>query len=203
MPPPTPPARTTASPAPPRDPWITRPDGALIEACRDGEAGAWEELIARYKALVYSVPRRYGFDADASDEVFQEVFAILLRQLDGIRNPTGFPKWLITTAHRTCHHVRRKQGPIMSPQDRPDAESPPEEQVLAWEREQVVRDALRRLDGRCRDLLTSLHGGSGGSSYEDVARRLGIPVGSIGPTRSRCLERLMGILETVDRGGVL
>jgi len=183
--------------------WGAESVAAVIEGCRAGDAEAWDELITRYKALVYSIPRRHGFDKDASDEVFQEVFTILLRQLDGIRNPTGFPKWLMTTTHRTCRDLKRRKGPVIPANEVPDGDGPPQEHVLAREREQVVREGLRRLDDRCRDLLTALHGGSGPASYETIAGRLGIPVGSIGPTRARCLERLMRVLETVDRDGVL
>jgi RNA polymerase sigma factor (sigma-70 family) len=186
--------RTTAqSPAgelPPAD------DDALIRACRAGDEAAWRAIIDKYGRLVFSIPRRYGLDLEASEDVFQEVFSILVQQLAGIRNPTGLPKWLITTAHRvSCRVVRAAQAGGARIQDGIDPNAPPPEEALRWERQHLVRQALRRLGGRCEELLTSLYLEPGQVSYEQIARHLNMPIGSIGPTRARCLRKLLEILD--------
>ena len=73
-----------------------------MAACLAGDESAWREVVARYGRLVHSILKRYSLDRDAAEDVFQEVFAILLRQLPGIRRRTALPKWFITTTHRTC-----------------------------------------------------------------------------------------------------
>ena len=174
-------------------------DADLIQACLDGEAAAWEELVRRYERLVYSIPRRYGLDRQLSEDVFQEVFAILLRRLAGIRNRAGLPKWLITTTHRMCRQVARRAGPTgVGHPEMIDVDAPPDAESLRWEKQQLVRSSLRRLGGRCEQLLTLMYMAPGQVSYEAIADQLDMPLGSIGPTRARCLAKLMAILRDAD-----
>ncbi|UCD75505.1 MAG: sigma-70 family RNA polymerase sigma factor [Phycisphaerales bacterium] len=173
-----------------------RVDYELICACRSGDEEAWRELVSRYGRLVFSIPRRYGLSPQASEDVFQEVFAILVRQLPTIRNPTGLPKWLITTTHRVSCRIS-KQGRTESTHvaDTVDPHGPPPEEISRWERQQLVRECLRRLGGRCEELLTALYMGRGQVGYEEISRSLDMPIGSIGPTRARCLQKLLEIME--------
>jgi len=156
-------------------------DADLVQACLDGDAAAWDEVLRRFGRLVYSIPRRYGFsDADA-DDVFQTVLTILFRKLD--------------TTHRECYRIGKQSGRYAElDQDIEDVNEPTGEDAELWERRQLVRQGLRRLGGRCEQLLTALFVTSGQPSYETIARQLDIKVGSIGPTRARCFEKLEKIL---------
>jgi RNA polymerase sigma factor (sigma-70 family) len=179
-------------------------DEALVRACRDGDESAWREIVTRYGRLVFSIPRRYGLDPEASEDVFQEVFSILVEQLPAIRNPTGLPKWLITTTHRvSCRVIRSARGRDAHIKDGIDPNAPPLEEALRWERQHLVREGLRRLGGRCEELLTSLYLDNEHVSYRDIARQFEMPVGSIGPTRARCLRKLMEVLRVLDDDRVL
>ncbi len=169
-------------------------DPALVQACIDGDEGAWDEFIARYGRLVYSIPLRSGFSRDDADDIFQNVCAIVLRDLHTLRDQARLSSWLITTTHRECWRLR-KRTTIHATLDETlvDASTPSPEDVLRWEREQV-RDAIWRLNDRCRALLTALFLDPDEPSYDEVAERLGVPLGSIGPTRARCFKKLEAVL---------
>lgn len=172
----------------------------LIEACIAGNDAAWHELVHRYSRLVYSVPRRYGLDRDVCEDLYQEVFSILVRQLPGIKSRSGLPKWLITTAHRVCRQwlKRSRRVPGVLP-DVVEQAAPPTELVLELERRQLVRQALRRLGGRCEELLTALYTNQGTAGYDEVATKMNLPIGSIGPMRARCLQKLLRLVERMER----
>ena len=184
-------------------PWAGQEDHVVVRTCLDGDAEAWEELVARYKALVYSIPRTYGLDPSTCDDVFQEVFAILLRKLPELRNQRALPKWFMTTTQRTTRRIAGKMRSTSSAQEQLLAENPPAAMTERWEQQQLVRESLRRLGGRCEQLLRAMYAPSGAQSYEVIAEQLGMAVGSIGPTRARCLERLMGIIEAMDEEHLL
>jgi RNA polymerase sigma factor (sigma-70 family) len=170
-------------------------DADLVRACLAGDDTAWHELVDRFGRLVYSIPARYGFcDADARD-VFQTVFTILYRKLDGIREADRLASWLIRTTHRECYRLAKRSPPSGGLDETiPDAGAPAEQQAAVWERRQQVRQALRQLGGRCEQLLTALFLASGRPSYDAIAEQLGMKVGSIGPTRARCFKKLEQIL---------
>lgn len=155
--------------------------------------------MSRYGSLVLSIPRHYGMDRDVCDDIFQEVFSILVGQLGRIRSQTGLPKWFITTTHRVCCQLfKRSQRSASAELPVIEGPAPPPEQIMRWERHQLVRQALRGLGGRCEELLLALYSNQGTDRYEQVARQLHIPVGSIGPTRARCLQKLMEILAAME-----
>ncbi|MEE9129383.1 MAG: sigma-70 family RNA polymerase sigma factor [Phycisphaerales bacterium] len=186
------------------DRWKLADDPALIQACLEDNQGAWAELISRYGRLVYSIPRRYGLDAPSSEDVFQEVFSILLAQLGGIRNRRAIPKWLITTTQRVCRQaIKRARSSGEELPDAADTVDPPLERILRWERQHVVRQALRRLSGQCEELLTALYLNQAQASYTQVGEQLRMSVGSIGPTRARCLKKLLEIIQAMDADDVL
>ena len=170
-------------------------DPALVRACLDGDELAWEELVDRYGRLVYSIPRRTGLaDADA-DDVFQNVFTTLFRRLGDLRDQTRLSSWLITTTHRECWRLGKRAARYVELDDAiVDVGAPPGDEVVRWEREQQIRQALRRVDDRCRELLTALFLNPATPSYEQIGARLGMPVGSIGPTRARCFKKLEVVL---------
>ena len=175
--------------------WEEVDDAAVLTASLAGDQGAWSELVARYNRLVYSIPHRYGLDREACDDVFQEVFMIFVRQLPRIRRQSGLPKWFITTTHRVCRQSFKRD--MRAPRDLPgtlSSRQPPPELLVEWERQHLLRLALRRLSGPCEQLLVALYTNQGGASYAEVAEQLNIPEGSIGPARGRCLRKLSKIL---------
>jgi len=168
-------------------------DEGLIRRCVDGCRRAWDELIDRYGRLVYSIPKRYGLSAADADDVFQEVFTIVHRRLGSIKDPTRLSAWLITIAHRESCRIGRRAGRyVLLDGDLVDDDAPPHE-AAAWERQHRVRQALRRLGGPCEQLLIELFS-SERPDYQSIARKLGMKVGSIGPTRARCFRKLEPLL---------
>ncbi len=183
--------------------WRSVDDAELVEACLEGDQDAWTALVRRYERLVFSIPRRYGFSTAACEDVFQEVFVIVVGQLRNIRNRAGLPKWFITTTHRVCRQVADRTPPLVDASVLALLGAPDPDEVDRIEMQHLIRVALGRLDARCEELVSSLYVAAVRPSYEELARRLGIPLGSIGPTRARCLAALMEILTRLDDGGVL
>ncbi|MBK6314444.1 MAG: sigma-70 family RNA polymerase sigma factor [Blastocatellia bacterium] len=181
----------------------TEPD--LIERCLSGDDAAWRELIARYQGLIYSVPRRMGMSPEASADVFQCVCVLLYQRLGSIRDPNRLGGWLLTTASREAIRTSRRAKRTVSldngrddaagsaENDLPDLRPLADEDREAIERAQMLRSALAEMSDRCRTLLEAFLDDEE-SNYRDVARRLNIPIGSIGPTRARCFSKLKELL---------
>jgi len=175
----------------------------LVAACRAGDETAWSLLAARYQRLIYAIPRRAGLDEDAAADILQQTFLKLLENLQKIRQPAQIHAWLVTTARReTLHFLRqRKKVPQISlnagegeeskepefTDDQPLAD----EVLLEMERQHRVRTAVTNLDERCRNLVNLLFYQNAQIPYSEIARILGISEGSIGPTRARCLQKLL------------
>lgn len=172
-----------------------RADPELVCACLAGDEGAWHALVKRYGRLVYSIPRRYGFSEADGDDVFQAVMLSLHRSLGSLRETERLSSWLITTTHRECWRSGRKRSEMSAlPDEQVDPDAPSPDQVANWERQHLVRTALRELGGRCEKLLAMLFLDQESPDYQTIATRLDIRVGSIGPTRARCFEKLTAIL---------
>jgi RNA polymerase sigma factor (sigma-70 family) len=180
---------------------VSTSDEDLLAACLSGEQTAWDALVDRYSALIYSIPFKYGFDdADAAD-IFQSVCVTLVEKLATIRAPRGLAAWIITTTSRQCIAFARSRGreqarsmPDGSAGIEPtDPDLLPEDELLALERQHVVRTAVNQLPENCRQLVEALFSDAH-TSYEQAARHLAIPTNSLGPTRTRCLERLRRLL---------
>jgi len=174
---------------------VERSDSDLVRACLEGRQQAWDRLVERYARLVRSVAIRYGFaDADA-DDVTQNVFIVAYRRLETLADHQRLASWLITVAHRECwRHGRRRDMPREFDERFADVNAPAHEDVLAWERQELVQRGLIRLGGRCQRLLTALFLQPGRPDYPAVAEQLGMKIGSIGPTRARCFRKLERIL---------
>jgi RNA polymerase sigma factor (sigma-70 family) len=178
-------------------------DEALILACRRGDAFAWETLSARYRGLIYNVGRQAGLDKEQAADVCQNVFAILVRKLDRIEQPARIGAWLMTTARHEAWKLRQRErasGMAVSYDEHEiDALTEdtllPDERLLRLEEQHKVRTGLAALDERCRTLLTLLFYRPDPAPYAVVATTLGIPEGSIGPMRGRCLRKLRRILD--------
>lgn len=172
-----------------------RSDPQLIEACLAGHQQAWNEVIDRYGRLVYSIPRRYGLSEADADDVSQSVFTILYRKLDSLQDKTRLSAWLITTTHRECWRIGKKGDNAATLNEQiTSVGNPSDSQLETWEQQQLIREAMQRLGGSCRDLLTALFLDPSEPSYEQIAERLNIKVGSIGPTRARCFKKLERLL---------
>ena len=170
-------------------------DPELIQACLRGDQAAWKELVTRYGRLVYSIPRRSGLSAVDAEDVFQNVFAIALKRLESLRNQQSLAAWLITvTRHETERVGARRITTEELDEWLEDEQATPQTQVQQWERQHIVHLALERLEKTCRELLMALFLEPDPASYEQIARQLGIPLGSIGPTRARCFKKLETIL---------
>jgi RNA polymerase sigma factor (sigma-70 family) len=181
-------------------------DPALVALCRAGHEAAWNALVQRYQRLVYTVVRRAGLDAHVAADVFQTVFLRLLQNLQRIEDPGRLQAWIVTTAKREAL-LQRRLGERMVALDTAgngaaeeafeqtaDEALGPEQTLEHWQRVMQMRLAVDRLDTRCRELLQAVFAGDA-VGYDDVARRLNIPLGSVGPTRARCLDKLRRALD--------
>lgn len=168
----------------------------LMIRARNGDKQAWDALVERYAPLIWSICRRYHLsDADA-DDVGQNVWLRLVDQLDRIRDLAALPGWLATTTRRECGSIqratRRSQalGRVLHTEHiRYQQAGMAEHDLLAAERHAALHEAFTRLPSRCQQLVAMLIEDSP-VPYAQISARLGIPVGSIGPSRSRCLEKL-------------
>jgi RNA polymerase sigma factor (sigma-70 family) len=179
-------------------------DPALIEACLSGNRQAWSQLVERYSRLVWSIPRKYGLPHEDSEDVHQTVFASLIHHLSELRDRERLSSWLITTATRECWRLRRLAAARSARLGTIDVEGtvpvPLPETDFGEEQRQLVREGIERLNDRCRHLIQALFASDDEPHYPDVADRLHIPIGSIGPTRARCLAKLEAILRTLGVG---
>jgi RNA polymerase sigma factor (sigma-70 family) len=184
-----------------------RNDPALIEACLRGDRGAWELLVERYSRLVWSIPRKYGLPSEDAEDVHQTVFASLIHHLADLRDRERLSSWLITTATRECWRLRRQSSGRRATVGDEALDQAPEvplpETDVVDEQRQLVREGMDRLNERCKHLLQVLFSSHDEPHYPQIAHQLDIPVGSIGPTRARCLAKLEAILRTLGVHGLV
>lgn len=176
------------------------PDAELIRRSIEGDRRAPGELIERYKGLVYSIPRRYRLNDDVCDDVFQSVFLAMVKALPSLRDGQTLAKWLMTTTHRECWRAsKRRHLALTEEQSRILRNEPPAgDDMVRWERQHRVQQALEELGGRCEQLLRLAFMDPGKPGYEAISERLGMPVGSIGPIRARCLAKLAELLGDLE-----
>ena len=161
-----------------------------------GDKQAWDALVGRYAPLIWSICRRYRLGRADTEDVGQTVWLRLVDQLDRLRDPDALPGWLVTTTRRECLQVldtaRRTDtlGLVQAAEDAPDQQAATAEQeLLAAERRAALREAFAGLPPYCQRLLALLIQDPP-VSYAEISARLGISIGSIGPMRSRCLDKL-------------
>ncbi len=187
-------------------------DVDLLARCRDGSDAAWNTLVRRYQRLIYTVPRRAGLSAEQSADVFQATFTRLFEHIDRIEDGSRVRAWLVTTAKRESlrllDEARRTvdlaaerggygdgDGPEGDVFDRFAHPSPLTEDLLSdLQQQDRLRRALALLDDRARQFLELLFLQDEPLPYSEIAARLGIAEGSIGPTRARCLDKLRAAL---------
>jgi RNA polymerase sigma factor (sigma-70 family) len=178
---------------------------SLVKRASDGDQAAWDALVDRYTNLLWSVARGYRLErADAAD-VIQVAWLRLVEHLPRLRDPERVGAWLATTVRRECLQViatrKRRGGPVEDEilTSLPDDGAPVDARLLADERDRALWQAFAGMPERCQRLLRILMADPP-PSYQDVAETLTMPVGSIGPTRARCLERLRTLLDDVNTG---
>jgi RNA polymerase sigma factor (sigma-70 family) len=181
---------------------ILQTDRDLIRACRSGDERAWERLLDKYERLVFSVSLNYGLTTDDAADVTQITFTILLQNLNTLPRETRLSSWLATVARR---HTWR-----LLARNRREAVNPDEDLGTSetfggivddrerWELAEWLNQGLSMLDERCRRLLLALYFDTEQPSYAQIADRLNMPIGSIGPSRARCLEQMKQSLHTLE-----
>ncbi len=169
---------------------------ALVARVADGDQEAWNEIIDRYAPLVWSICLRYQLSRQDIDDVGQGVWLTLVENIGSLRQPAALPGWLATTTRNECLRILRA-GRRIDPDGLPPEDVMPadpeaaelDRELIEAERNAALRAAFAELGPSCHDLLSLLMSDPA-PAYATVSQQLGIPVGSIGPTRGRCLEEL-------------
>ena len=180
---------------------LDAPDVAqLVRRAAEGDLKAWERLVAQYARLIWSITVDFKLvESDAAD-VAQTTWLRLLEHIDRIEYPARVGSWIAATARNECLRclAARKRVVLGHDDVEPDSavarEPEVDERLLADERVKVVRDALSCLPARWQRLLEMLMADPP-ASYAEISGELGLPIGSIGPTRGRCLARLRVLLQ--------
>ncbi len=176
----------------------------LVVGCRAGDNAAWAALVQRFQRLVYAVVCRMGLDEHHAADVFQTVFERLQKHLPTLKDPARLRAWVVTTAKREGLLQRQRarrmvsmtvadgdDGEISGDWDLADEALVPEQLLSHLQQLDCLRRAIDQLEPRHRKLIELLFSDEDlRLPYEDIARQLGMPVGSLGPTRQRCLDRL-------------
>ena len=178
-------------------------DADLIADCRNGDESAWEQIVSRNQRLLFSIPRRAGLSVDQASDVLQEVFTTLFEKLDKLEKPEFLRAWLVsTTRFKTMHYLAREhRGRHKSIDDDTDAVfdltdpgALPDQVMVTLERAEQISLAFAGLEPKCLRLLTMLYVEEPPIPYSEISEELGVPIGSIGPTRARCLEKLLKMI---------
>lgn len=179
-----------------------------VDAAVKGDQSAWNALVRRFLPLVVSIARRHRLHAADTADVSQTVWLRLVEHLDDLRDPQALPKWIATVTRNECLRVIRSgsrttplDDTIETPPRVPDADI--DEPLLRHERGRVLREAFATLSDRCRTLL-ALMMTDPPTSYADISVRTGMRIGSIGPTRIRCLAKLRAtpvLQRFIEEGG--
>jgi RNA polymerase sigma factor (sigma-70 family) len=176
-------------------PRTSETDATLVRRCLDGDREAWDRLVDRYRRLIYSIPLAMGASADDADDVFQVVALALLENLEGLRRAESLAAWLATTARRETWRrgrAKRRFEPLSEGHEetQPDLSPGVEDDLHRIQCQHALTLALESLDELCTQLLRMLFVEDPKPEYEEISARLGRPVGSLGPTRRRCLDKL-------------
>jgi RNA polymerase sigma factor (sigma-70 family) len=178
----------------------------LVGRAADGDQQAWERLVDQYARLIWAMTRDYRLKESDAADVAQITWLRLLEHIHRLENPQRVGSWLATTARNEClrYVAARKKIVLTDDHDALQAafahQPEIDERLLATERSQTVRDAMFHLPQRWRQLLEMLMADPP-ASYTEISDQLGFPVGSIGPTRQRCLARLRQLLYAEEASG--
>lgn len=186
---------------------MSEDNGVLLAAARRGDQVAWDAIVERYNALLWSIARGYGFDTANSADAVQNAWLRLVENLDRISAPERLGSWLATTVRRECLQLirrgsRERPGVPDWLVERSDGAAPLDLALLLDERDAALWHAVAELPRRCQQLLRVLMA-SPPPSYAEVAAALDMPIGSIGPARQRCLDQLRRLVLADDALGPL
>ncbi|HEX4472404.1 MAG TPA: sigma-70 family RNA polymerase sigma factor [Nocardioides sp.] len=161
---------------------------------RTGEDAALDELVALMSPVLWHVVRATGLDRETAEDVIQNTWLTLVRSADSVRDPQAITRWLCTSARREAWRVSKAATRIRPVDDdvlaaRMPPESSPESEVVSNDEKALMWEALTRLPERCQRLLRIV-AWEPRPDYSSVAETLDMPIGSIGPTRRRCLDKL-------------
>lgn len=193
-------------------------DMDLLRACRKGDSRAWETLMDKYERLVFSIPLGYGLSREDAADISQLTFTIFMQSMDSLRDDSRLGAWLATVARRHTWRLMEKNrregtsgkedlaGRDFAGSGLADDSGVGGAAILfggdespeRWETVQWLDQGLAKVGAKCRELLSILYFDEESPSYIDAAERLGMPIGSIGPTRARCLKRLKEALENLE-----
>jgi RNA polymerase sigma factor (sigma-70 family) len=165
---------------------------ALVTRAAGSDQGAWNELVERYAPLVWAICNRYRLSNHDIEDVGQNVWLALVEQLDKLREPAALPGWLATTTRRECLRVVTTANRLGNRLDEAAEfvdDAVIDEEILRAERDAGLRAAFAELPPHCRQLMGMLISDPP-HTYAEISATLGIPMGSIGPQRARCLDRL-------------
>ena len=169
---------------------------ALVTRATGGDPAAWDGIVERYAPLVWSICVRFGLSNHDREDVAQNVWLLLVEQLGKLREPAALPGWLATTTHRECLRVvtaarksSERLGTGLDDSLQFVDNTIIDEEILMAERNAALRAAFAELPPKCRQLLAMLISDPP-YSYAEISEKLQVPMGSIGPQRARCLERL-------------
>lgn len=166
----------------------------MLGRANAGDEKAWRDIVRRYQRLVYATIRNFRVDPADAEDIFQESFLRLHTHGTRLRDARALARWLIVTTRRLCldHLARQKvSAKLAADLDPPSTADAQLDVLVRLERAQEVREALAELPTRCRDVLRLLYLEQDRLEYEAIATQLEMPIGSIGPTRARCLEQLL------------
>jgi RNA polymerase sigma factor (sigma-70 family) len=181
---------------------MTAPDdlAGLLAAAADGDQRAWDQIVDRFTNLLWSIGRAHRLDTSSINDVIQTTWLRLLENIHTIRDPDRLAGWLATTARRECLAMLRRSGresPGLDAEDVitiPDDSAPPvDRRLLLEERDLELWQCFSRLSDQCQSLLRVLMEVEP-ASYAEISSSLDLPIGSIGPTRMRCLRKLRDIV---------
>jgi RNA polymerase sigma factor (sigma-70 family) len=166
---------------------------SLVSAARSGDNLAWSRLVERFDGMLRSVARSYRLTPQDVDDAVQATWVQLYEHIDTVRDTSAIAAWLATTVRRQSLHILQRrvrehltdepETMVTDPAEAPDAT------LLDGERRLVLTRALSTLPDRQRELMTLIASDTT-PNYKQIGARLGMPVGSIGPTRARCMARL-------------
>lgn len=177
--------------------------GELLELAANGEQAAWDALVDRFGQMVWSIARSFRLDDATAKDVSQTVWLRLIENVGSIKDPERLPGWLATTCRREAMRVlglSKRAVPTEFTHDVADTSTSLEEMLIDDEESREVVAAFTTLDEPCRRLLR-LFTVEPALSYEEIADLLEKPIGSLGPTRSRCLDKLRSAMTRIRMHG--
>lgn len=177
---------------------------SLLSAARQGSENALGQIVTELSPLLWQVARAAGLSSGDAEDVLQTAWMRLVAHLDGIHDSAALTAWLVTTTKREAWRVRaveRRQLPADQDlfAEMPDQGPGSEEQVILDDQRRALWSAIGRLNARCQELLRIV-AFAPRPDYAAVAAALGMPIGSIGPTRGRCLAKLRALLASDPAG---